>query len=107
VTIYNDDDVCLDDQGITIKNYYYPGHRRFIAYETIRSAALIELGPLSGRHRLVGVGFRRPRHFFHWDRKRSTKTHGIELDTGRRTRTVITPTDPEPVLAAIEQRMTG
>jgi hypothetical protein len=107
VTIYNDDDVCLDDQGITIKNYFYPGHHRFIAYETVRSAALIELGRWSGRHRLVGIGFRRPRHFFHWDRNRSTKTHGIEIDTGRKTRTAITPTDPEPVLAAIEQRMTG
>ena len=50
-TIYDDDTVCLDDHGITIKNYFYPGHRRFIAYETIRSAALIELGRWSGRHR--------------------------------------------------------
>jgi hypothetical protein len=107
MTTYDDDDICLDDHGITIKNYLYPGHRRFIAYETIRSAALIELGPLSGRHRLVGVGFRRPRHFFHWDRRRSTKTAAIELDTGRAIRTVITPIDPGPVLEAVEQRMTG
>jgi hypothetical protein len=107
MTTYDDDDICLDDHGITIKNYLYPGHRRFIAYETIRSAALIELGPLSGRHRLVGVGFRRPRHFFHWDRRRSTKTAAIELDTGRAIRTVITQIDPGPVLEAVEQRMTG
>ena len=106
LTTYDDDAVCLDDQGITIKNYFYPGHRRFIAYETIRSAALIELGRWSGRHRLVGIGFRRPRHFFHWDRKRSTKTHAIDLHTGRRTRTVITPTDPGSVLEAVEQQIT-
>lgn len=100
-----DNDIGLDDDGITIKNYFYPGHHRFIAYNTIQSAALIELGPLSGRHRLVGIGFRRPRHFFHWDRQRSTKTHAIELDSGRRMRTVITPTDPESVLAAVELQM--
>ncbi len=38
MTIYEDDAICLDEQGITIKNYFYPGHRRFIAFETIRSA---------------------------------------------------------------------
>ena len=105
MTIYDDDALCLDEQGITIKNYWYPGHRRSIAYDTIRSAALIELGSLSGRHRLVGIGFRQPRHFFHWDRKRSTKTHAIELDTGRRIHIVITPTDPEQVLEMVEQQM--
>ena len=107
MNISDDDAVSLDEHGITIKNYLYPGHRRFIAYETIRSAALIELGPWSGRHRLVGIGFRRPRHFFHWDRNRSTKTSAIELDTGRRIWTVITPTDPEAVLKAVEQQMTA
>jgi hypothetical protein len=106
-TTYDDDVIRLDEHGITIKSYYYPGHRRFIAYETIRSAAMIELGSMSGRHRLVGIGFRRPRHFFHWDRTRSTKTLGIELDTGRRIQTVITPTDPGPVLEAVERQIAG
>ncbi len=106
MTIYDDDAVCLDEAGITIKNYFSPGHRRFIPSGTVCSAALIELGPWSGRHRLVGIGFCRPRHFFHWDRKRSTKTHAIELDTGRRMRTVITPTDPGSVLKMVEHQLT-
>jgi hypothetical protein len=105
--IYDDDAASLDDQGITIKNYWYSGHRRSITYKTIRFAAIIELGMLSGRHRLVGIGFRRPRHFFHWDRTRSTKTQGIELNTGRRMRTAITPTDPGSVFEAIEQHRAG
>jgi hypothetical protein len=107
MTEYHDDAVRLDEQGVTIKSYLYPGHQRFIAYETIRSAALFELGPLSGRHRLVGIGLRRPRHFFHWDRKRSTKSAAIELDTGRAFRTVISPTDSGPALGVLEQQITN
>lgn len=105
MTNYDDDAVCLDEQGLTIKNYLYRRRPRFIAYDTIRSAVLIDIGTWSGRHRLVGVGFRRPRHFFHWDANRSTKTAAIELDTGRRIKIVITPEDPGRVLSVLEQQI--
>ncbi len=51
-TTYEDDAVSLDERGITIKNYLYPGNRRLVPYETITSTEVIELGALSGRHRL-------------------------------------------------------
>ncbi len=106
-TTYEDDAVSLDERGITIKNYLYPGNRRLVPYETITSTEVIELGALSGRHRLVGIGFRRPTYFFHWDRSRSDKTHAIALDTGRTMRTVISPEANGLVLELVEQQING
>jgi len=102
--IYEDETVSLDEQGITIKNYLYPGNRRLIPYDTIRFTEVIELGSLSGRHRLVGIGFRRPRYFFHWDRSRAAKAHAIALDTGRTLRTVISPSANDPVLTILGEQ---
>jgi hypothetical protein len=106
MNLYQDDRMFLDDQGITITSYLYPGHQRHILYTTISDYQLIELGPLSGRHRLVGLGFRRPRNFFHWDRTRSTKTHSIALDTGRPLHPVISPDDLDRVVQLLDEHST-
>lgn len=108
-TTYEDEDeaeaeaILIDELGITIKNSMYPGHRRRITYHAIRSFGVVRLGPLSGRHRLVGFGVRRPRLFFHWDRRRSTKRHAIELDTGQMFRTAITPVHNRAALEAVRR----
>lgn len=106
-TTYEDDAVSLDERGITIKNFLYPGNTKLVPYEAISAVEVIELGPLTGRYRRVGIGFRRPRHFFHWDRSRSKKTHAIALDTGRAIRTVISPATTGPVLERLEQQIGG
>ena len=98
---YDDDAVTLDETGITVKNYYLPGRPRTIRYNDIVHAEIIDLGFGTGRHQLVGIGPLRPRLFFHWDRKRSTKSHGISLDLGRRLRLAITPDEPARVLAYV------
>lgn len=98
---YDDDAVTLDETGITVKNYYLPGRPRTIRYNDIVHAEIIDLGFGTGRHQLVGIGPLRPRLFFHWDRKRSTKSHGISLDLGRRLRLAITPDEPVRVLAYV------
>ena len=98
---YDDDAVTLDERGITVKNYYLPGRPRTIRYDDIVHAEMIRLGFGTGRHQLVGIGPLRPRLFFHWDRKRSTKSHGLSLDLGRRLRLAITPDEPDRVLAHI------
>ena len=97
----DDDAVTLDETGITVKNYYLPGRPRTIRYDDIVQAEVIQLGFFTGRHQLVGIGPLRPRLFFHWDRKRSTKSHGISLDLGRRLRLAITPDEPTRVLAYV------
>ena len=101
MTTYDDDAVTLDETGITVKNYYLPGRPRTIRYDDIVHAEIIDLGFGTGRHQLVGIGPLRPRLFFHWDRKRSTKSHGISLDLGRRLRLAITPDEPTRVLAYV------
>lgn len=102
--LYEDANLCLDEDGLTVKNYFGPGHRRAIAYREIVDHEVIELGPLTGRHRLVGLGLRRPRHFFHWDRSRSSKAHAIALDVGGTIRPVITPDDHRKVLDVLESQ---
>ena len=103
MNLYEDSAILLNEEGVTITNYRYPGHRRHIPYTSIRHHQLFELGPLTGRYRLVGLGFRRPRHFFHWDRARSSKTHALALDTGRRIHPVISPDDPVRVMQLLDE----
>jgi hypothetical protein len=101
MAIYDDDTITLDEAGITVKNYYFPGRPRTIRYDDITHAEVVELGFATGRHQLVGIGPFRPRLFFHWDRKRARKSHGLSLAVGRRLRLAITPDEPERVLAHI------
>jgi len=103
MAIHDDDAVTLDEGGITVKNYYLPGRPRTIRYDDIVHAEIIDLGFGTGRHQLAGIGPFRPRLFFHWDRRRSTKSHGISLDLGRRLRVAITPDQPDRVLTHIRK----
>ena len=101
---YEDTGIVLDEVGITINNYIYPGHRRTIPYTSIHDHEVIELGALTGRHRLVGFGCRRPRHFFHWDRKRGSKKQSVALDVGRFVRPVISPERTDELLRSLEKQ---
>lgn len=105
MAIHDDDVVMLDSTGITVKNYFLPGRARHISYDDIVTAELIPLGFGTGLHQLVGIGPLRPRLFFHWDRKRAGKSHGLSLDLGRRLRVVITLDDPGEVLAQLNSRI--
>ena len=55
------------------------------------------MGFWTGRHRLVGISFGRPRNWFHWDRNRNRKSTAISLDVGGWIRPTIVPDDPEAV----------
>lgn len=101
MTNYEDQSIALDEDGLTIKNYRKPGDTRRIAYRTIRSFELFEMGFWSGRHRLVGIGFGRPRSWFQWDRDRKNKNTAISIDVGKRILPTTTPEDPEAVEAIL------
>ncbi len=105
MSIYEDDTVLLDDTGIFVKNYFYPGHRRHIPYPSIVGCDVLETGSLTGRLRLVGFGFRRPRHFFTWDRRRRGKRFSIALDLGRTIRPVFSPDDHLQVLEVLQTKL--
>ena len=99
--IYDDVVVRIDQETVLVKSYLLPGRQREIRRDAIVGVWAVELGPFSGRYRLVGLGFRWPRNFFHWDTRRSKKGRGIVLDVGRFLRPVITPDDHEAAMAAL------
>ncbi len=81
-----------------------PGRPKTIAYTEIQSVEMIDLALFTGSYRLVGISLGRPTTYFHWDRNRRGKTHGLRLDLGRRLKVAITPDDPERVLALLKSR---
>ena len=97
VSHYQDDVVSIGDDGVTIKSYRWPGNAKRIEYGSIRGFESFEMGFWTGRHRLVGMSFGRPRNWFHWDRHRGSKRIAISLDVGKWTRPTIVPDDPKAV----------
>ncbi len=98
---YEDDAILIDDDGLTIKSYRWPGNAKHIEFGSIRDLEVFELGFWTGRHRLVGISLGRPHNWFHWDRHRSSKRLAISLDVGGWIRPTIVPNDPE----AVEERL--
>jgi len=94
---YEDDAILLDDDSLTIKSYRRPGDAKQIEFGSIQSFEVFEMGFWTGRHRLVGISFGRPRNWFHWDRNRNRKSTAISLDVGGWIRPTIVPDDPEAV----------
>ena len=100
---YQDDSILIDDDGLTIKSYRWPGNSKRIEFGSILSFEVFEMGFWTGRHRLVGISFGRPRNWFPWDRNRSGKRMAISLNVGRWTRPTIVPDDPK----AVEELLRG
>ena len=92
---YEDDGILLDENGLTIKNYRRPGDSKQIAFTLIRSIERFDMGIWSGRYRVIGISFGRPRNWFHWDARRRGKRTAISLDLGKWIRPAIVPRDPD------------
>ena len=106
MTHYEDKTILLDDEAVTIKSYRKPADTKRIEYRSIKGFEVFQMGFWTGRHRLVGMSFGRPRSWFHWDRDRGDKSTGISLDVGGWIRPTIVPDDPEAV-AEILNRTVG
>ena len=104
---YEDRSLLIDDDGITITSYFWPGHQRHIPFSSIVAVEEIPIGNFSGRYRLVGFEFRSLRDFFPWDSHRSATSPALALDIGRRIRPVISPEDHEQVVKLISERTNG
>lgn len=102
--LYEDRNLSIDQDGLTVHNVYRPGQRTRIPFDAIRDATLVPLGFFTGRHQLIGLGPFRPRLWFQWDRARSTKRQGISIDRGSWLRLGITPDDPDRVLEILSAR---
>ncbi len=92
---YEDEAILLDEDAITIKSYRWPGDAKRIEYSSIRNVERFEMRLWSGRFRLVGISFGRPRNWFAWGRTHNNKRIAISLDVGKWIRPTVVPEDPD------------
>jgi hypothetical protein len=100
---YEDDVIALDEVAATIKNYRKPGDAKRIEYSSIRNVERFEMGFWSGRFRLVGMSFGRPRNWFAWDRNHNDKRIAISFDVGKWIRPTVVPEDPDAANEALRE----
>ena len=105
-TLYDDGHVRLDDQGITLRHYYFPfATSKHIPYAQIRRIELRPMGWLSGKGRLWGTSS--PFYWMPLEVTRTRKSRMIILDLGRRVKPAFTPDDPDKVIRFIQKELTG
>lgn len=95
---YDDGKVACTSTGVEIRWYYFPVGTKRVPYDRIREVRRCP----AGRGRIWGTG-----DFVHWrnlDVSRLHKDTGLVLDTGSWPKPVITPDDPEAVIAVLTQR---
>ncbi|HCF56824.1 MAG TPA: hypothetical protein DFS52_02350 [Myxococcales bacterium] len=100
---YRDKYLTFDEDGLTIRKYYYPVGDRRITYDEIRRFEERALGIWTGRWRIWGTGDFR--HWYHLDTNRPFKSRAFVLETGGRFKSVITPDDPDTVLRLLRERL--
>jgi hypothetical protein len=100
--LYEDKRITCDDDGITVRNYYFPVGDKRITYRDIRGFDQHHMGALTGRYRIWGAGD--PRYWFHLDTTRPTKSKAIVIDKGDWVKAVLTPDDPDAVLHILEEK---
>jgi hypothetical protein len=100
---YEDARLTLDGDGLTIKLYYFPYGDKRLLYSEIVKVEVFDMGegPLGGRWRIWGSGDFV--HWFHFDPERPEKRTALILHKGGVVRAVITPDDPEAVLAILRE----
>lgn len=90
---------CLDD-ALLIRRYYFPfAVSKRVPYADIRRAKRFTLTGMTGKYRAWGSG--NLTQWFNLDLRRTRKSVGLVLDLGRRMQPVITPDDPERVIATL------
>jgi len=101
--LYEDKRIICDDEGITVRQYFFPIGDKRIAYDDIRSFNQLQMGTLTGRYRIWGAT--NPRYWFHLDTTRPKKDKAIVIDKGDWVKAVITPDDPDKVLHILEDKL--
>jgi hypothetical protein len=92
---YDDGRIACTDTELVIRGYYVPRGTKRIRYEWIREATL----RTGDAMRIWGSSDLR--HWYNLDTARPDKVTALELDLGHWIRPVITPDDPDQVVAAL------
>ena len=101
--LYEDERITVDDEGITVRKYFFPIGDKRIAYDDIQWFDQLRIGPLTGKYRFWGATD--PRYWFHLDTTRPKKSKAIVIDKGDWVKAVITPDDPDRVLSILEDKI--
>ena len=103
--LYHDRWISCTERGLVIRWYYFPFGTKRIPYRAIRNVESVPLTLWSGRGRIWGTS--NPRYWLGLDPGRLHKQTALILDTGHWVRPVITPDDPDAVLAIINAHRGG
>ncbi len=95
---YQDNLIAATDDALVIRRYSALLRAKRIPYSEIRSVNRVPIGQLR-RWRLWGTTI--PGYWFNLDPSRPRKSAGFVVDTGRPVKPVITPEDPDRLLAAL------
>ena len=92
---YDDGRVVCTDNELVIRKYYFPSGDKHIPYQRIQHVSRTQLGlyKLWGSPDLV--------HWFNQDFGRSSKKVALVVELGRRVKPVLTPDDPDGLVAAL------
>jgi hypothetical protein len=102
--LYDDGLVTLDEQGITLRWYYFPiPLSKRIAYSDIRDVQQQPMTLWTGKGRLWGSGDLR--HWAPLDVHRPEKDTAIILDLGGSVQPVFSPEHPELVVALLDKHV--
>lgn len=107
--VYDDGNVRVDESGITLRRYYFPGGSKRIPFERIERLERRNVSP-PGSGWLAALGTRiwgtgDFRHWFNLDARRGSKSGVLILDVGRRIRPCATPSDPDAAEQLIRARL--
>ncbi len=102
--LYEDAGLLLDDDGLTIRRYYFPlATPKRISYSDIQGIKAEAISWSSGKGRFWGASD--PRYWFPLDIHRGSKKTLLVLDVGRRVKACITPESPERVIELLRERV--
>ena len=100
--LYEDKQFTLDEDGITIRTYYFPRGTKHVPYSQIKRYADRPMDKKTGQLRMWGSG--NLHHWYYLDRSRRNKTRRIVLDLGQSMRPVLTPDRPDELVAVLQEQ---
>jgi hypothetical protein len=106
--LYEDEWITCSSRALIIRGYYLPSRRslpKIIPYADIRSVKQITIGRFTGQMRIWGTAT--PRIWASFDPRRPRKISALVVDSGRFTKALITPDDPDRVREILQVRVRG
>ena len=103
-TLYDDETLVVDDQGLTLRRYYFPmGRPKRIRYRDVRRVDVRPMSWLTGKGR--GWGTADPRYWLPLDFHRAGKRTLLCFDLGRHVKPCVSPRDPDRVIELLRSRV--